>query len=141
MPKTFQRNGQFWLLALQVATVNFFTGGFGPSQALLREDQGTSLGVAGLHGTAMGVAAIIAGGLNSKLVHRYGRSNTTWIGLTVLFLLYSAYYIFFFESPNFELIPRKIRHLIKFTMLITFYLIGLRQLNLEKILNFFILNG
>ena len=46
MPKTFQRNGQFWLLALQVATVNFFTGGFGPSQALLREDQGTSLGVA-----------------------------------------------------------------------------------------------
>mgnify|MGYP000046810228 FL=1 len=77
MPKTFQRNGQFWLLALQVATVNFFTGGFGPSQALLREDQGTSLGVAGLHGTAMGVAAIIAGGLNSKLVHRYGRSNTT----------------------------------------------------------------
>lgn len=39
MPKTFQRNGQFWLLALQVATVNFFTGGFGPSQALLREDQ------------------------------------------------------------------------------------------------------
>ena len=52
MPKTFQRNGQFWLLALQVATVNFFTGGFGPSQALLREDQGTSLSVAGLHGTA-----------------------------------------------------------------------------------------
>ena len=56
-----------------------------------------------------------------------------WIGLTVLFLLYSAYYIFFFESPLTELIPRKIRHLIKFTMLITFYLIGLRQLNLEKI--------
>ena len=56
-----------------------------------------------------------------------------WIGLTVLFLLYSAYYIFFFESPLTELIPRKIRHLIKFTMLITVYLIGLRQLNLEKI--------
>ena len=86
MPKTFQRNGQFWLLALQVATVNFFTGGFGPSQALLREDQGTSLGIAGLHGTAMGVAAIIAGGFNSKLVHRFGRSNTTWIGLTIFSL-------------------------------------------------------
>jgi len=70
MPKTFQRNGQFWLLALQVATVNFFTGGFGPSQALLREDQGTSLSIAGLHGTTMGVAAIFAGWLNSKMVRR-----------------------------------------------------------------------
>ena len=83
MPKTFKRNGQFWLLALQIATVNFFTGGFGPSQALLREDQGTSLGIAGLHGTALGVAAIVSGGLNSKLVHRYGRSNTTWLGLSI----------------------------------------------------------
>lgn len=86
MPKTFQHNGQFWLLALQVATVNFFTGGFGPSQALLREDQGTSLGVAGLHGTAMGVAAIVAGIMNSKIVHRFGRSNTTWLGLVIFSL-------------------------------------------------------
>jgi len=99
MPKTFQRNGQFWLLALQVATVNFFTGGFGPSQALLREDQGTSLGIAGLHGTALGVAAIIAGGLNSKLVHRYGRSGTTWIGLSV----FSVGIIFFVFAPPVQL--------------------------------------
>jgi len=99
MPKTFQRNGQFWLLALQVATVNFFTGGFGPSQALLREDQGTSLGVAGLHGTALGVAAIIAGVLNSKLVHRYGRSSTTWIGLTI----FSLGIVFFVFSPPVQL--------------------------------------
>ena len=99
MPKTFQRNGQFWLLALQVATVNFFTGGFGPSQALLREDQGTSLGVAGLHGTAMGVAAIVAGAMNSKLVHRFGRSNTTWIGLTV----FSIGIVFFVFSPPVQL--------------------------------------
>ena len=99
MPKTFQRNGQFWLLALQVATVNFFTGGFGPSQALLREDQGTSLGIAGLHGTALGVAAIIAGGFNSKLVHRYGRSNTTWIGLSV----FSIGIVFFVFAPPVQL--------------------------------------
>lgn len=99
MPKTFQRNGQFWLLALQVATVNFFTGGFGPSQALLREDQGTSLGIAGLHGTALGVAAIIAGGFNSKLVHRFGRSNTTWIGLCV----FSIGITFFVFAPPVQL--------------------------------------
>lgn len=96
MPKTLQRNGQFWLLALQVATVNFFTGGFGPSQALLREDQGTSLGIAGLHGTALGIAAIVAGALNSKLVHRYGRSNTTWLGLTIFSI---GITIFVFAPP------------------------------------------
>lgn len=96
MPKTFQRNAQFWLLALQVATVNFFTGGFGPSQALLREDQGTSLGVAGLHGTALGIAAIIAGGLNSKLVHRFGRANATWLGLAVFSL---GIILFVFAPP------------------------------------------
>ena len=99
MPKTFQRNGQFWLLALQVATVNFFTGGFGPSQALLREDQGTSLSIAGLHGTAMGVAAIIAGWLNSKMVHRFGRSNSTWIGL----IIFSIGIVFFVFSPPVQL--------------------------------------
>jgi predicted MFS family arabinose efflux permease len=99
MPKTFQRNGQFWLLALQVATVNFFTGGFGPSQALLREDQGTSLSVAGLHGTAMGVAAIIAGWLNSKMVHRFGRSNSTWIGL----IIFSTGIALFVFSPPVQL--------------------------------------
>jgi len=96
MPKTFQRNGQFWLLALQVAAVNFFTGGFGPSQALLREDQGTSLSIAGLHGTAMGVAAIFAGWLNSKMVHRFGRSNSTWIGLIVFSI---GIVIFVFSPP------------------------------------------
>ena len=96
MPKTFKRNGQFWLLALQVATVNFFTGGFGPSQALLREDQGTSLSIAGLHGTAMGVAAIFAGWLNSKMVHRFGRSNSTWIGLIVFSI---GIVIFVFSPP------------------------------------------
>jgi predicted MFS family arabinose efflux permease len=60
---------------------------------LLREDQGTSLGIAGLHGTALGVAAIIAGGFNSKLVHRFGRSNTTWIGLSV-FSIGIAFFVF-----------------------------------------------
>lgn len=105
MPKTFQRNGQFWLLALQVATVNFFTGGFGPSQALLREDQGTSLGVAGLHGTAMGVAAIFAGTLNSKIVHRFGRANATWIGL----IIFAIGIIFFVFAPP-----------VQFTLLATF---------------------
>ena len=99
MPKTFQRNGQFWLLALQVATVNFFTGGFGPSQALLREDQGTSLTIAGLHGTAMGLASIIAGALNPYLVHKFGRNRASWLGLG----LFAAGIVMFVYCPPVQL--------------------------------------
>jgi len=65
MPHTFTRDRTFWTIALQVTILNFYLGGFGPAQPLLRADQGTSLTIAGLHGTAMGVAAIFAGLSNS----------------------------------------------------------------------------
>lgn len=81
MPHTFTRDKTFWTIALQVTILNFYLGGFGPAQPLLRADQGTSLTVAGLHGTAMGVAAIVAGLSNSRLVHRFGREKTSWIGM------------------------------------------------------------
>ena len=54
------------------------------------------MGIAGLHGTALGIAAIVAGALNSKLVHRYGRSNTTWLGLTIFSI---GITIFVFAPP------------------------------------------
>ena len=81
MPHTFTRDKTFWTITLQVTILNFYLGGFGPAQPLLRADQGTSLTVAGLHGTAMGVAAIVAGLSNSRLVHRFGREKTSWIGM------------------------------------------------------------
>ena len=81
MPHSFTRDKTFWTIALQVTILNFYLGGFGPAQPLLRADQGTSLTVAGLHGTAMGVAAIVAGLSNSRLVHRFGREKTSWIGM------------------------------------------------------------
>ena len=74
----FQRDRVFWTISAQIALVNFYLGGFGPAQPLLREDQGTSLTVAGLHGTAMGLASIIAGALNSRVVHKFGRSRAAW---------------------------------------------------------------
>lgn len=83
MPHTIKRDSYFWLIALQSSCVTFFLGAFGPSQALLRADQNTSLTVAGLHGTSMGVAAILAGYANSPLVHKFGRSRTGWIGLGI----------------------------------------------------------
>ena len=86
MPKTFQRDRFFWVVATQTAIVNFYLGGFGPAQSLLRADQGTSLTIAGLHGTAMGVASIAAGYANPHLAHKFGRARTKWVGLGIFLL-------------------------------------------------------
>ena len=83
MSKGFHRDRFFWVVAVQTAIVNFYLGGFGPAQSLLRADQGTSLTIAGLHGTAMGVASIFAGWANPRIAHRYGRSKSSWIGLSI----------------------------------------------------------
>ena len=83
MPAKLNRDSFFWTIALQTVVVNFFLGGFGPAQPLLRADQGTSLTIAGLHGTAMGVASILAGLSNPWFSHKFGRANAGWIGLTI----------------------------------------------------------
>ncbi|MFZ2227945.1 MAG: MFS transporter [Candidatus Nanopelagicaceae bacterium] len=73
----------FWAISLQIAVLNFYLGGFGPAQPLLRAQQHTSLAIAGLHGTAMGIASIIAGLLGPRIVHRIGRAATSWLGMGV----------------------------------------------------------
>jgi predicted MFS family arabinose efflux permease len=83
MSKSFQRDRFFWVVSVQTAIVNFYLGGFGPAQSLLRADQGTSLTIASLHGTAMGVASIFAGWANPRIAHRFGRSKAGWIGLSI----------------------------------------------------------
>ena len=83
MPVTIKRDRFFWTIALQTLVVNFFLGGFGPSQPLLRADQGTSLTIAGLHGTAMGIASILSGLTIPYLAHRFGRANAGWLGLII----------------------------------------------------------
>jgi MFS family permease len=79
----YKRDKVFWLAALQTAAFGIFMGGFGPALPLLQEAQGTSAAVAGLHGTAIGCASIVAGAFNAHIVHRYGRSTTVWIGLII----------------------------------------------------------
>lgn len=79
----FQRDRIFWNVSLQTAIVASFIGGFGPAQSLLQKNQGTSLTVAGLHGTAMGIASILAGVINARLAHRYGRDKASWIGILI----------------------------------------------------------
>ena len=95
MVKVFVRGRFFWVIATQTAIVNFYLGGFGPAQSLLRADQGTSLTVAGLHGTAMGVASIFAGYAYPYFAHRFGRTRSGWIGLTI----FSIGLIMFVVSP------------------------------------------
>lgn len=96
---TLQRDRIFWTISAQIALVNFYLGGFGPAQPLLREDQGTSLTVAGLHGTAMGLASIIAGALNPYLVHKFGRNRASWLGLG----LFAAGIVMFVYCPPVQL--------------------------------------
>ena len=102
MPKNFQRDRFFWVVAVQTAIVNFYLGGFGPAQSLLRADQGTSLTIAGLHGTAMGVASIFAGWANPRIAHRYGRSRASWIGLSIFI---TGLTLFVISPPIYITIP------------------------------------
>lgn len=95
MPKAFHRDRFFWIIATQTAIVNFYLGGFGPAQSLLRADQGTSLTIAGLHGTAMGIAAIFSGYANPHIAHHFGRTRAGWIGLAI----FSTGLIIFVISP------------------------------------------
>lgn len=78
-----QRDRFFWTVALQTLVVNFFLGGFGPAQPLLQKDQSTSGAIAGLHGTAMGIASIVAGLTLPWIAHRLGRANAGWTGLII----------------------------------------------------------
>ena len=102
MPKTFQRDRFFWVVATQTAIVNFYLGGFGPAQSLLRADQGTSLTIAGLHGTAMGVASIAAGYANPHLAHKFGRAKTKWVGLGIFLL---GLFLFVISPPVILTLP------------------------------------
>ena len=102
MPKSFQRDRFFWVVAVQTAIVNFYLGGFGPAQSLLREDQETSLTIAGLHGTAMGVASIFAGWANPRIAHRFGRSKSSWIGLSIFI---AGLTLFVISPPVYITIP------------------------------------
>jgi hypothetical protein len=56
-----------------------------------------------------------------------------WIGLTIILIIYTLFYLFFREASYLTFIPRKIRHIIKFVVLITIYLVGVWHLSLDKI--------
>lgn len=73
-----------WLTYAQLGLFGYFLYGFGPSVALLRDEQGFSRAVAGLHGTALATGALASALVVAPLVHRFGRARVIWTGLTVL---------------------------------------------------------
>jgi predicted MFS family arabinose efflux permease len=56
-----------------LAAWSWFVYGFGASLALLRDDQGTSAWLGGLHGTALAAGGIVGALLTPRLNHRFGR--------------------------------------------------------------------
>ena len=73
-----------WLTYAQLGLFGYFLYGFGPSVALLRDEEGFSRAVAGLHGTALATGSLASALVVAPLVHRFGRARVIWGGLTVL---------------------------------------------------------
>ena len=66
--------------------LGFFIVGFGPTQALLRDEQGTSLAVSGLHATAYAIAGILAAALTPTMVRAFGRSMVMTVAMATFCL-------------------------------------------------------
>ncbi|MER7330267.1 MULTISPECIES: MFS transporter [unclassified Micromonospora] len=75
------RDRTTWLTYAQLGLWGFFLYGFGPVVPLLRDEQGTSAAVAGLHSTGIAVGALAGGALFAPLARRVGRGRAIWIGL------------------------------------------------------------
>lgn len=70
----------------QLALFAWLMYAFGATNALLRDDQGTTRTLAGLHSTAMAVSGILAGVFASRLIARWGRGRMLRIGSAGLVL-------------------------------------------------------
>jgi predicted MFS family arabinose efflux permease len=79
-----ERDGRTWLTYGQLGVYGWFLYGFGPALTLLRDEEGFSRTVAGLHGTALAVGALVGALTVAGLVGRVGRVAAIWVGLAVL---------------------------------------------------------
>ncbi|MEU4478565.1 MFS transporter [Micromonospora sp. NPDC023966] len=78
------RDRTTWLTYAQLGLWGFFLYGFGPVVPLLRDEQGTSAAVAGLHSTGIAVGALAGGALFAPAARRLGRGPAIWLGLAGL---------------------------------------------------------
>jgi MFS family permease len=73
-----------WTVYLQLAIYGYFLYSFTPSVNLLRDDEGVSRAISGLHGTGLAVGAMAAGLIAPRLSARIGRMRSIWLSLLVL---------------------------------------------------------
>jgi len=78
------RDRTTWLAYVQIGLFGYFLYAFGPSIALLRDDEGYSRTVASLHGAAMAAASILVGFLGVHVVRRFGRGPFLRMGSITL---------------------------------------------------------
>jgi fucose permease len=79
-----ERDRRTWLTYAQLGVYGWFLYGFGPALTLLRDEQGFTRTVAGLHGTALAVGALFSALTVAALVSRFGRVTMIWTGLVIL---------------------------------------------------------
>ncbi len=84
-----------WIAYTQLAFYAGFMYAFGATQALLRDEQGTSRSTAALHGTAFAVGAIISAMLTARAIHRWGRGRVMRVAAIT-----TAAAICFYTIPN-----------------------------------------
>jgi MFS family permease len=69
------------LIYAQLSLWGFYIYGLGPVVPLLRDEQGTSTAVAGLHSTGVAVGTLLGGFLYPILSRRIGRARLSWVAI------------------------------------------------------------
>jgi predicted MFS family arabinose efflux permease len=69
------RDRPTWIAYVQLAFWAWFLYAFGATQALLRDEQGTTRSIGALHGTALAVGGLIGALLTAPAVARWGRGR------------------------------------------------------------------
>jgi MFS family permease len=87
------RDRPTWLVYLQLSSWAWFLYAFGATQALLRDEQGTSKSVAALHGSSFAVGGLIGALATAPAIRMLGRGmvmRITAIGTAASMLLYTT---------------------------------------------------
>ncbi|NCT90550.1 MFS transporter [Cellulomonas sp. APG4] len=88
--RTFTRDRLTVTLYAGFVTWGWYLYAFSPAVPLIAEEQGISLGAAGLHGTAMAGGTILTGLISSTLALHLGRKALSLLGLSLVLVGVSA---------------------------------------------------
>lgn len=87
------RDRPTWLAYLQLSSWAWFLYAFGATQALLRDEQGTTKSIAALHGSSFAVGGLIGAVVTAPAIRRFGRGvvmRVTALATAAAMLLYTA---------------------------------------------------